>query len=652
MNSSSNKRSTRPILFLFTWLTLLAAIHPARAQDFPGKYKLDKIIHAEKQSAAKRLHRTATFPNNYDLKYHRFEWTVDPAVYYISGSVTSCFVPAVNGFVSMFFDLADGMLVDSVLYHGTTLTYLHQNNLLEIQFGSTLTQNVMDSVTVFYQGAPPSTGFGSFNQDVHNGTSVIWTLSEPFGARDWWPCKQDLNDKMDSIDVLVCVPTGNRVASNGILLAEITTGNQTLFHWKSRYPIAAYLIAIAVTNYAAYSDWVPMGPGDSLEVLNYVYPEDSANARLQTPDIIPVIQLYDSLTVPYPFKAEKYGHAQFGWGGGMEHQTMSFVTGFGHSLMAHECAHQWFGDYITCGSWEDIWLNEGFATYMEALTEEFLFPFNWYGWKSGVSQSITSLPDGSVRCSDTTDINRIFDGRLTYYKGAYLLHMLRWQVGDSLFFQGLKDYLNDPLLHFGYAKTPDFRQHMEAVSGQNLLTFFNQWYSGEGFPSYNVTWSYGNGTLYVRIDQTTSHPSVSFYQMPVPIRFMGNNLDTTLIFQHTFSGQSFTVPLGIAPDSAFFDPELWILSAGNTITLGVNEIPEAAGGLLVNPNPAQDELEISLPGNHEPVRIRLLDATGRVIRDFNGSGQVKIRLDGISAGWYLVVAESGKARFRKKIVIY
>lgn len=202
-----------------------------------------------------------------------------------------------------------------------------------------------------------------------NEKKVLWTLSEPYGARDWWPTKQTLNDKIDSCDIFVTTPSGYKVGSNGILLNVVQDGNNVIHHWKHIHAEPAYLIAIAVADYSEYIDWVPLDSGDSLMVLEYVYPCNLLSAQLQTTDIIPTMQFFIELFGDFPF--EKYGHAQFGWGGGMEHSSMTFVGGFNHGLLAHELAHQWFGDKITCGSWQDIWLNEGFATYLEGLTYDF-----------------------------------------------------------------------------------------------------------------------------------------------------------------------------------------------------------------------------------------------------------------------------------------
>ncbi len=510
---------------------------------------------------------TSTVPDNYDLKYHRFNWRVDPAIKYISGSVASYFVPLVSGFNQIYFDLSNSLIVDSVDYHGLAATFVQlAGNSLRITLPAPLAAYNIDSLKVSYHGTPPSNGFGSFEISTHSGTPVLWTLSEPFGALDWWPCKQSLNDKIDSIDVIIATPQAYKVASNGVLISVTQSGSDKIYHWQSHYPIPAYLVAIAVTNYSVYSNYLPMSTNDTLEILNYVYPENLATAQSQTPEILNIISLYNSLTIPYPFAKEKYGHCQFGWGGGMEHQTMSFVNNFSQFLIAHECAHQWFGDKVTCGSWEDIWLNEGFATYMEGLTQQYQHPTQWYNWKLSKKNNIISSPGGSVLCDDTTSVNRIFNGRLSYNKGAYLLHMLRWKLGDTLFFQSLRNYLNDPVLAYSYAKTPDLKNHLESTGGQNLTGFFNQWYYKQGYPTYQVNWHRNGTNVIVQINQTQSHASVSFFEMPVPIKFSTSGFDTTLVFNHTFSGQVFTRTINFPASSAAFDPDLWLLSGNNTVT--------------------------------------------------------------------------------------
>lgn len=332
------------------------------------------IADLESQARASLLNfRSAKETNNYDLKYHRLEWTVDPGERYISGTVTSYFVPTAAGFQSMYFDLSDFLEVSVVRYRGQALTFSQNgSNLLAIESPTVLPMGRLDSLSVTYAGVPPRNGFGSFSTKTHGPakTPVLWTLSEPYGARDWWPCKQDLNDKVDSIDILVSTPAQYRVASNGLLVSERTNDNQKTYHWRHRHPIPAYLIAIGVTNYAVYSDYVPLENGDAIEVLNYVYPEREAEIRQATKNTVAIMQFFNERFGLYPFADEKYGHAQFGFGGGMEHQTMSFMGGWSFSLQAHELAHQWFGDKITCGSWRDIWLNEGFATYLDGLTIE------------------------------------------------------------------------------------------------------------------------------------------------------------------------------------------------------------------------------------------------------------------------------------------
>lgn len=594
------------IITLFTSLISKAQQHVFSTDDLP----------AMEQKAFGKKSKALSFNigSNYDLKYHRCEWEINPDTSFIKGTITSYFKPVVSGFNQMEWDLTTILTVDSVKYHNANILFTQlTGDILQINLPSIISINTLDSLSIFYRGIPPGADTASFYRTTHNGSPILWTLSEPFGAKDWWPCKQSLIDKIDSVDILVTTPQPNKVASNGLLLSEIPAGSNTLFHWKTTYPIAAYLIGIAVTNYSRYSDFVPLQSGDSLEVLNYVYPENLATAQSQTPAIINIIQFYDSLTIEYPFSKEKYGHAQFSWRGGIEHQTMSFVNSFDHGLMAHEAAHQWFGDHVTCATWQDIWLNEGFATYFEGLTEERFFPDTWMSWKEQKIANITSLPDGTVLCDDTTSAKRIFDGRLSYNKGAYLLHMLRWKLGDSLFFLSIKNYLNDALLAGKYAHTTDLTAHLETTSGVDLSAFFNDWYYGQGFPSYQLEWGQTGSTVKLTVHQTQSHASVSFFEMPIEVMFIGPTKDTTIIFDHSYSGQNFTPTINFPIIKVKFDPELWILSSGNTIT-EKQKLTSEEDQVSIFPNPTKNSLNILSLNNANTVEyFEITDASGKIV---------------------------------------
>ncbi|HRH67640.1 MAG TPA: M1 family aminopeptidase, partial [Bacteroidia bacterium] len=536
-----------------------------------------------------------------------------------SGRVTTRFKPAGGPIHSIELDLSHLLTVDSVEFHGTVIPFQHtQSDILIINFPQALPDLMADSVTVAYHGVPGFTGFGSFEIDAHASGPIVWTLSEPYGSKEWWPCHQDLNDKIDTVDVLVTTPSVYRVAGNGILISEQITGNSKLTHWHSEYPTAAYLIGVAATNYAVFTDTVLLSDGTALPVVEYVYPEDSSRIRTRLIEnrFLDVLLFFDSLLGKYPFSNEKYGHAQFGWGGGMEHQTMSFVGSFDPSLLAHELAHQWFGDKITCGSWQDIWLNEGFATYLQGLGRQRIAPEMWPSFLAGLSNTITSQPGGSVFCSDTSEVGRVFDYRLSYCKGAYLLHMLRWVLGDADFFSSVRNYLADPDLIYSYARTSNFKSHLENVSGKNLSSFFDQWFTGSGFPSYQLEWNQNSNGIELIIGQTQSDTSVSFFSMPVPVQFSGNGRDTILVFDHHYSGQVFRFALDFEVNNVFFDPERRILSAGNSV-LSTLEKNSAAVSINIFPNPASSEISlIAAEPSLSIRRVKILDSCGKLVKEF------------------------------------
>jgi aminopeptidase N len=279
-------------------------------------------------------------------------------------------------------------------------------------------------------------------------------------------------------------------------------------------------VAFAVTNYQVDYNEVQL-PSRKMPVVMYAYPEDALAFQQATNAAKAGLIKFSELLGEYPFSRERYAQTQFGRGGGMEHQTNSFIASPQAWLVAHELAHQWFGDKVTNGSWQDLWLNEGFATYMELVYDEMVvnntLPVHLLkDWRD----RITDAPGGAVFIADTTTISRLFDYRLTYLKGGYVLHMLRWKLGDSAFFQGMRNYLNDPALRYKTARTADLQRHMEEVSGQNLAGFLSDWIYGEGYPDYRALWSSaGTTTVQVALSQTTSHSSVPFYSMPVPLQF-------------------------------------------------------------------------------------------------------------------------------------
>ena len=589
--------------------------------DFHFEHRTDRNLHA----------------SNTDIYYQEMHWTIDPAVRYISGEITYHFKSRINNLTQLHLDLSNDLQVHSINRSGNTLNYIHSSDqLLTIDLGKSLAIGESDYLTITYEGVPPTNGFGSFEQEEHDGKPILWTLSEPYGVRDWWPAKQDLVDKVDSLDIYITTPLGQLAASNGKLMSITEDNGSLVHHWSHSYPIASYLICLAVTDYASYSHFMPLGNGDTLEILNYVYPEDLAQAQQATTSAIDIISLFNELFGLYPFAEEKYGYAQFEWGGGMEHQTMSFMVNFSFGLQAHETAHQWFGDKVTCGSWTDIWLNEGFATYLTGLTYERFSPdIYWPQWKISTSNSATSQPGGSVYVDDTTSVNRIFSGRLSYNKGSYLLHMLRWVVGDSAFFRGVRDYVQSPGIAYEFARTSDLQFHLEQESGIDLDGFFADWFYGQGHPSYKLEWQQDQSNINFRLSQVTSHPSVSFFEMPVPVHVYTSGGVQVFVLNHTFQDQVFTFETGdVTIDSIKIDPDRWLLSRDNEITPGIVSSVEnwQNENFSIHPNPAIDIVQISPSGLITDVI--LTDLTGQQFKIEYKTDRINV--SAVPAGFYIL----------------
>ncbi len=657
LNKSFIFNIKRGVMKQFLTGIILIFVIQINAQDY--NETLNAIRASEANAALQQMMSSQNAnTGNYDVKYHRLELNVDPSVAEISGDITTYF-EAKEAMTDITFDLADNMTVSQVLQRGNSLSFVQNtDDELVITLPVTQAQGVLDSLTVSYSGNPVSSGFGSFEQTTHGDDDdpIIWTLSEPYGAKGWWPCKQDLIDKIDSIDVYLTTPDlspldKNYVSvSNGLEQSQIISGTQKTTHFKHGHPIPAYLIAIAVTNYDVYSHEVPNN-GSPFDIVNYVYPEDVVTAQASTGITVDIMNLFTDLFEEYPFADEKYGHAQFGWGGGMEHTTVSFMGSFSRALIAHELAHQWFGNKITCGSWKDIWLNEGFATYLAGLVIEDLDgEGSFKTWRQQTTANITSQPDGAVYLTDqdTTSVNRIFSSRLSYSKGAMVLHMLRRKLGDTDFYQGLKDYLDTPALAFDYAKTQDFIDVMELSTGQNLDEFFNDWLYNQGYPSYNVNWNQDGNQLQLMVSQTQSDASVSFFEANVPIRILGTlgeSLD--MVLDNTSNNEQFVESINFTIQEVLIDPDYHLISKNNAATLSTSDF-DFNSEINVYPNPTTAIINIIKPEYIEVETIKIYNSLGQLLLQQDWSAEVDLKT--LASGILFVQIQTNDKIINKRII--
>ena len=605
------------------------------------------IAEAERKAA----HGLITFnandhTGNYDVIHQTLDLAADPTVLFISGTITTDYI-AKEDISSLVFDLTPQLTVSNVTQNGNSLTFIqNSDNELVITLAGTQIAGTQATIAVTYSGVPPTTD-ASFVVNQHAGAPILWTLSEPYGAKDWWPCKQDLIDKIDSIDVYITAPSQYVSVSNG--MEQSQTGNEDgtkTTHFKHGFPIPAYLVAIAISNYGMYTQQAGTAPND-FPIVNYLYPETQQENEQNLALTLPIMDFYEQTFETYPFHEEKYGHAQCGFGGGMEHTTVSFMGGFTRRLIAHELAHQWFGDKITCGSWKDIWLNEGFATYLSGMVVE-----NFDGndafrlWKATTISDVISLPDGHVYLTDTDTINsdRIFSNRITYNKGAMVLHMLRQKLGDDNFFKALKNYLADPALAYNFAKTSQLKAHLEAASGLDLTEFFNDWVYGDGFPKYNIIAKNIEEGVKITINQTQSDPSVSYFEMAVPLLLLGADAQIQVaVLENTTNGQEYIVDVPFKVLDLSFDPERNIVSAGNTATVFSEYFTP-----YLTPNPAGNTITANIPDGIAIKEALMFNAIGQKVSETQGQSTWDVSR--LANGVYFIVLETTKGTSELKFI--
>ena len=491
------------IMFLLTFLQTSPVVLADHVFEIDGVQMTPSQLHEElakgkaealgreraiAQLAAMEALSTQT---NYDVLLYDIYIRVNDTTEILDGRVVFLAAAAEPGVGEVEVDFYSNMVVDSIISASGPLGYTRVGNTVTVTLDRTYDTGEEFEFSFYYHGHPVETQLQAFSFDWYGGRKAISSLSEPYSARTWWPCKDRMGDKADSFKIAIEVDTSFYVASNGTLdsVVEVSANSHT-FYYTEHYPMATYLFSVAIHPYVVWTDeWVHSGGQDTMPLIHAVYP-DRYDYSLTHYDVTPqVLDVLSDNFGMYPFVEEKYGHANFNWGGAMEHQTMTSMLGagsfgFSEPVIVHEAGHQWWGDMITCESWHDIWLNEGWASYSEAL-----YYWDIEGWESYISYmyGMAYYGGGTVYCDDTTSVGRIFSGALSYDKGAWVVHMLRGVLGDSLFFEGIDAYYNSEHQHKA-ATTAKFQEVWETATGVDLDWFFEEWIYGEYFPRY--VWQY------------------------------------------------------------------------------------------------------------------------------------------------------------------
>lgn len=587
--------------------------------------------------------------NKYDVSYYKLDLELQNNNVAVKGNVTMN-AKVVSDLSEITVQLHVSMTVDSAKLNGIPATVTRLDDVVKIQTPGTLTSGTSFSLVTYYHGNATLQGSSAIGNGYSNALAkkVSWSLSEPSAAHEWWPCKQVLTDKADSSDVWVTTDSVNKVGSNG-LLQNITTmpNGKVRYEWKSKRPIAYYLISVAVCPYKEYNLYAHPAGSDSVLIQNYVYKDIDSVSFQSIKYTAPIMELFSQKFGLYPFANEKYGHCQSQMGGGMEHQTMSTMGYFNFSIIAHELGHQWFGDFVTSKSWSDIWLHEGFATFCEFVADEGLMPNERQSW---IAQNMFTAKSttNSIYVDDSLNVSRVFDPNSTYAKGGIILRMLRYEINnDSLFFLGIRNYL--AAHQYNNVTATDFKTTMEQVSGKNFDTFFDQWYYSPGYPTLSGRWNQWEHRVTLQISQSSTLRNTPFTtSLDVTFGYVGG--DTTIRVWFDAISKMYEFDLGQKTVTYVkIDKENYILkdlfSITKDLTLSTLTISSPSfANVMVYPNPANDLIHIL---HATDCHVQILDVTGMLIEEVD-LNQSSLDISGYAAGVYVVrLSKDGEVGYVK-----
>ncbi|MBN1446659.1 MAG: T9SS type A sorting domain-containing protein [Bacteroidetes bacterium] len=561
--------STRS-LFLLVFLLLSSPLLAQQDAPFDDGHRCP-IREAEmKRHAllAKRAQYVTAEMDHYDVQYYRLDVTFpsDASLPFFGSSAMHA-RSVVDDLTSIDMHFAGGT-VDSVFVDGTRLpanSVTRTGDVLSLALPVPLQKDETTDVIVHYRhpyGGSAVTIKNVRNVVLDKDVLSISTQSEPYDARTWWPCKDDPADKADSIDVVFTVDTPLYPVSNGLVVDDTDNGDGTrTVHWKSRYPIVTYLISVAASEFN-FREFSFSHGGKTMPVGSWWYGMSEENMAPFEQSMLDGLRIYSNLFIPYPYMNEKYGMAEYEWGGAMEHQTVSSMGFYSSTVVVHELMHQWFGDKVTCASFEHIWLNEGWATYGESLFYEALYGFN--ALKADMAAKAV-YRSGTIYVQDpeTVGFGEIFSD-LTYEKASWVLHMLRHIIGDEAFFEGTRNYLGgEERGTYRSVTTAEFQQYMEDAGGMDLDFFFQQWIFGEYYPTYKLTWESseqaGAHDVSVTIDQLYLGQR-QLFTMPIDLYFrFADGSDTSITVWNDEASELYAFTFEQKPSILRLDPDGWIL---------------------------------------------------------------------------------------------
>ena len=561
-----------------------------------------------------------------------------------------------------------GFTIDSIIVRGSKTTFSRPDSQLVIDLPNIVPTGDTVAYTVLYHGEP-DVGGGLFGGGLTINDTITYVDCEPYGAKRWIPL-YDLPSDKAYLETIIHVPNGYKVISNGVLVDSTVSGPWWMFHWQENHTIANYLIVFAASNqFATLRDTFNYSTY-TMPIYHWVSREDSALMETKFERTADMLEWFSDTYGLYPFIDEKYSHVSAPIGGAMEDQTNTFFNtdaNWGSDwdwVIAHELAHQWWGDWVTCGTWKDIWLNEGFATFSEAhyyWHREGPQAYHYYMLNYIMNYYINYAPYPPYPIYDPDYLFSV----VTYEKGGSVLHMLRHIIGDSLFFESLREY--GTTYGEGSAVTSEFIAKVEEVTGMDLFWFFDEWIYKPGHPEYEYGWwadtlSADSFRINLQVSQVQSHSwGVPTFVMPIDIYVPESDGDTLkTVIDDSLDYQEFTFYTDADPIDLMFDPGNWVLKEATEVPAGVEEeiAYEENIKLSIFPNPTRCSIRILFKMEKDkPYDVHIFDIAGREVTKFvNRNGKTiwdlkDRRGERVRKGVYFIHCKKGNTKLASSKVI-